>query len=113
MRALFDIKVILLIGLFAALVIKGGQICAAGGGQTVTRQVASAPAPAPEPLPVRPIEEEFRGVSPLPALAERPGHVRKTPRPAASRKLSKAPLPSRSAAAKPAAQPKPSKLAKN
>jgi len=111
MRAFLDIKVILLIGLFAALVIKGGQICTAGGSQAVTRLVESASAPAApaEPLPVKPIEEEFRGISPLPALADRANRIRKMPRLTAShtRKPSRTPLAAKSAVqGKSAAQPR-------
>ena len=100
MRAFFDIKVLLLIGLFAALVIKGGQICSAGGGPAVRL----APSPVSESLPVRPIEEEFRGVSPLPALTQRANHLRKAPRATLLRKpakslMAKSALPAKSSVA--------------
>lgn len=111
MRSFFDIKVLLLIGLFVALVVKGGQICSAGAGQTETHL---APPSVSESLPVRPIEEEFRGVSPLPALTQRANHVRKAPRTALLRKpakplMAKSALPARSVASKSGPSGKPSK----
>lgn len=77
----FNIKLILLTGLFAALVIKGGQLCSAEGVQAMTRLVEPARPASVEPLPIRPVEEEFRGVSPLPGLAERAMPARKVVKP--------------------------------
>ena len=67
----FNIKLALLVALFVALVAKGGQLCSPGGVQAMTRFVEADRIPTVEPLPLRPIEEEFRGVSPLPDLVER------------------------------------------
>ena len=67
----FNIKLLLLIALFVALVAKGGQLCSAVGVQAMTRLVEKDRVPTVEPLPLRPIEEEFRGVSPVPDLADR------------------------------------------
>lgn len=101
----FNFKLILLIGLFAALVIKGGQLCSADGVQAMTRLVDQKPA-AEEPLPLRPVEEDFRGVSPLPALGERSSPVKKIvkPKSSASRKAAK-PLPSAKDGKDPAKKP--------
>ena len=67
----FNVKLVLLVALFVALVAKGGQLCSPGGVQAMTRFVEKERIPTVEPLPLRPIEEEFRGVSPLPDLVER------------------------------------------
>lgn len=68
---IYFIKVLLLIGLFAALCVKGGQICSADGVMAMTRLVEPAritPVAPPEP---RSVEEDFRGISPRPDLSER------------------------------------------
>jgi len=66
----FDFKILILAALFAALVVKGGQLCSAEGVQAMTRLVDDK-TPSVEPMPLRPLESEFRGVSPLPELSER------------------------------------------
>jgi hypothetical protein len=93
MRA-FNFKLILLIALFIALVVKGGQLCTAEGVQAMTRLVEPGPAPTVPPLPLRPIEEEFRGVSPLPDLAKHALPSRKLVKSSSAvfRKLVKTPL---------------------
>ncbi len=78
----FSFKLLLFLGLFIAMVVKGGELFSVDGVQAMTRMTERERAPAVEPLPVRPIEEEFRGVSPLPALTEKSGVVRKIDKPA-------------------------------
>jgi len=70
MRA-FNFKLILLAALFVALVIKGGQLCSADGVQAMTRLVERDHPEYVKPIPLKPLEEEFRGVSPLPELSSR------------------------------------------
>lgn len=104
MRGFDFFKLLLLIGLFAALVIKGGELCSAGGVQAMTRLVErDRPAPA-EAMPLKPIEEEFRGVSPVPALSDLGTPVRKIDKPGAksSRKAAKPQVTSKDASKKPA-----------
>ena len=64
-------KLLLLIGLFVALCVKGGQICSAGGVMAMTRLGEPAIITPVEPLPMRTVEEDFRGVSPRPDLSNR------------------------------------------
>ena len=64
-------KLFLLIGLFVALCVKGGQLCSAGGVMAMTRLVEPATIAPVEPLPMRTVEEDFRGVSPRPDLSTR------------------------------------------
>lgn len=104
---LFNFKLIALVGLFAALVIKGGQLCSADGVQAMPRLAEKDRLAVVEPLPQRSIEEDFRGVSPLPSLSES----------APARKVAKAPLGTRKVEkpqaifkAKPAAEPKAPKV---
>ncbi|MFZ5425927.1 MAG: hypothetical protein ACOZEN_03045 [Thermodesulfobacteriota bacterium] len=103
MRA-FNFKLILLAALFAALVVKGGQLCSADGVQAMTRLVERGrPAPV-EPVPLKPVEEEFRGVSPLPELSSRVTPSRKTVKQGSKlnvRKTSKAQSVSKNPARKP------------
>jgi hypothetical protein len=106
MRA-FTFKLILLTALFVAIVVKGGQFCATDGVQAMTRLVEPGPAVQADPPPVRPIEEEFRGVSPLPGLAERaiPSSKVVKSSSATTRKSVKSSMAAKSAAArKPARQ---------
>jgi len=102
MRA-FNVKLILLVALFVALVVKGGQLFSAEGVQAMTRLVEKErPAAAQDSTPPRPIEEEFRGISPRPELSELAAPARKTVKPAskqAARKPGK-PQPAASEAAK-------------
>ena len=87
----FDFKLLLLVGLFAALVVKGGELCSAGGVQAMASLVESDKAVSTVNLPMKPIEEEFRGVSPVPALSDLATPVRKIDKPStkASRKVTK------------------------
>lgn len=64
-------KLFLLIGLFVALCVKGGQLCAAGGVMAMTRLVEPVTIVPVEPLPMRSVAEDFRGVSPRPDLSNR------------------------------------------
>ena len=80
----FNVKLILLVGLFAALVVKGGQLCSADGVQAMTTLTEKGRPVASESLSSRPTEDDFRGVSPLPALVERATPARKVVRPLAS-----------------------------
>ncbi|MFP5222935.1 MAG: hypothetical protein ACLGSA_11660 [Acidobacteriota bacterium] len=76
MRA-FNVKLILLVALFAALVVKGGQLFSAEGVQAMTRLVEKDRPIVQESTPPRPIEEEFRGLSPRPELSELAAPARK------------------------------------
>ena len=69
MRA-FNFKLILLVGLFVALVVKGGQLCSPDGVQAMPNLGEKEFVAPAEPLPMRSLEEDFRGVSPLPALVD-------------------------------------------
>ena len=68
---IYFLKIVVLVSLFVALCVKGGQICSAGGVMAMTRLV--------EPMrivPVAPYEpnspaQDFRGISPRPDLTER------------------------------------------
>jgi len=64
-------KLLVLIGLFVALCVKGGQICSAGGVMAMTRLVEPATIAPVEPMPMRSVAEDFRGVSPRPDLSDR------------------------------------------
>lgn len=101
MRA-FNVKLILLMALFVALVVKGGQLFSAEGVQAMTRLVEKDRPAVQESTPPRPIEEEFRGISPRPELSELAAPARKTVKPASkqvARKPGK-PQPAASEAAK-------------
>ena len=95
MRA-FNFKLILLVGLFVALIVKGGQLCSPDGVQAMPN-LGEKERVAPEPLPIRSVEEDFRGVSPLPALSDISPSGRKVEKPV--KKLSRKIL-------KPSASPK-------
>lgn len=66
----FNFKLILLVGLFVALIVKGGQLCSPDGVQAMPNLVEKASVVPVDPLPMRSVEEDFRGVSPLPALSD-------------------------------------------
>lgn len=103
MRA-FNFKLILLAALFAALVIKGGQLCSADGVQAMTRLVERGRPASVEPVPLKSLEEEFRSVSPLPELSSRVTPARKMVKPGSKlnvRKASKAQPASKNPARKP------------
>ena len=67
----FNIKLVLLVALFVALVAKAGQLCTAGGVQAMTRLVEKDRVAVVDPVPLRSVQEDFRGVSPLPERPER------------------------------------------
>ncbi len=69
--SLHSFKIILLVALFAALCIKGGQICSAGGVMAMTRLVEPATIVPVDPMPMHSVEDDFRGVSPRPDLSTR------------------------------------------
>jgi hypothetical protein len=69
----YSLKFFLFAGLFAALCIKGGEWSSAGGS-AVRELVGGDAAHASQsfdPKPLKPREEEFRGISPVPDLASR------------------------------------------
>lgn len=69
----YTLKFFLFAGLFAALCVKGGEWSSAGGS-AVRELVGGDSAHASQvfdPKPIKPREEEFRGISPVPALASR------------------------------------------
>ncbi|MBI4806365.1 MAG: hypothetical protein HY795_14115 [Desulfovibrio sp.] len=88
---IFNFKLILLVGLFVALVVKGGQLCSPDGVQAMPNLVVKERVAPVEPLPIRSVEEDFRGVSPLPALTDITPSARKVDKPAKklTRKVSK------------------------
>jgi hypothetical protein len=104
---LFNFKLLALVGLFAALVVKGGQLCSADGVQAMPRLAEKDRLAVVEPLPQRSIEEDFRGVSPLPSLAESAPARKVTKAPLGTRKVEK---PQAIFKAKPAAEPKAPKV---
>ncbi len=66
-------KLFLFALLFVALCVTGGELCATGGpgfleGLVGARDSHASPA---QPAPLKPREEEFRGISPWPDLASR------------------------------------------
>lgn len=86
----FNIKMILLAALFVALVVKGGELCSAEGVQAMTRLVERDRPPSVEPVPLRPIETEFRGLSPLPELSASVTPAKKLVKSASGKPSSKA-----------------------
>jgi hypothetical protein len=69
----YTLKFFLFAGLFAALCVKGGEWSAAGGS-VVRELVGGYSAHASQsfdPKPLKPREEEFRGISPVPDLTSR------------------------------------------
>lgn len=69
----YSLKFFLFAGLFAALCVKGGE-WSAGGETTIRELFGRDPAHASQafdPKPLKPREEEFRGISPVPDLAAR------------------------------------------
>ncbi|GFK95683.1 hypothetical protein NNJEOMEG_03551 [Fundidesulfovibrio magnetotacticus] len=66
----FGFKLLLLLALFAALVIKGGQLISGQNTLAMAKLVERSFPEPPAAAQPRPIEEEFRGVSPLPSLLE-------------------------------------------
>ena len=68
---MFNLRLILLLGLFLALLVKGGQLCSAEGVQAMTRLVELNRVEPVEPMPLRSPEEDFKGLSPRPDLTER------------------------------------------
>ncbi len=64
----YTLRLLFFAALFTVLCVKGGELCSAGGANFLPGVFGEggrqASAVAPEPL--RPREEEFRGVSPLP-----------------------------------------------
>lgn len=98
-------KMMVLIGLFLALCVKGGQICSAGGVMAMTRLVEPAAITPVDPLPMRSAEEDFRGVSPRPDLSDRlvpAKRVIKNPTKAPVRKAASGPAAPAEASKKPA-----------
>ena len=67
----FNLRLILLLGLFLALLVKGGQLCSAEGVQAMTRLVDLNRVEPVEPLPLSSPEDDFKGISPRPDLTER------------------------------------------
>lgn len=88
---LFSFKFLLLLALFVALVVKGGQLCTDDGPLAMAKLADRSFTEPPVNAPLRPIEEEFRGVSPLPSMKEDVAPARKDAknRPVVSRKPSK------------------------
>lgn len=102
MRA-FNFKLLILAALFSALVVKGGQLFSAEGVQAMTRLVEKDRPVSVEPVPMRSIEEEFRGISPRPELSKLATPARKTVKPASKQtpgKPSKASAPATTPAKK-------------
>lgn len=69
----YSLKFFLFAGLFAALCVKGGEWSTAGGSaiRDLMGQDAAHAAQSFDPKPLKPREEEFRGISPVPDLASR------------------------------------------
>ncbi|WP_243310236.1 hypothetical protein [Fundidesulfovibrio agrisoli] len=65
---MFNLRLILLLGLFLALLVKGGQLCSAEGVQAMTRLVDLNRVEPVEPLPLSSPEDDFKGISPRPDL---------------------------------------------
>ncbi|NDY56139.1 hypothetical protein G3N56_05185 [Desulfovibrio sulfodismutans] len=69
----YSLKFFLFAGLFAALCVKGGE-WSVGGESTIRELLGRDSAHAAQsfdPKPLKPREEEFRGISPVPDLAAR------------------------------------------
>ena len=69
----YSFKFFLFAGLFVALCFKGGELCSARGVDALAELVSgrSAVRSAKTLEPLKPREEEFRGISPWPDLAAR------------------------------------------
>jgi hypothetical protein len=63
-------KIALLAALFVALCVKGGQISSADGVMAMTRLAQPTDESPRAPETPRSVEEDFRGISPLPAANE-------------------------------------------
>mgnify|MGYP001154161584 CR=1 FL=1 len=101
----FNIRMILLAALFVALVVKGGELCSAEGVQAMTRLVERDRPPAVEPVPLRPIETEFRGLSPLPELSASVTPSKKLVKSAAAKNSAKPSKAAQSSAKQPSRKP--------
>lgn len=69
----YSFKLFVFAGLFAALCFKGGELCSARGVDALAELVSSRSdeQSVKEFAPLKPREEEFRGISPWPDLAAR------------------------------------------
>lgn len=64
-------KILLLAALFVALCVKGGQLSTSGGVMAMTRLNKPVEIEVTQPPETpRPVEENFRGISPLPSKKE-------------------------------------------
>ncbi|GAB6038455.1 hypothetical protein JCM15519_30140 [Fundidesulfovibrio butyratiphilus] len=68
---IYFVKILVLVSLFVALCVKGGQICSAGGVMAMTRLVEPMRIVPVAPYEPRSAAQDFRGISPRPDLTER------------------------------------------